>query len=137
MSSEHITSNERANPALDLAWQTYLHNWAPLSSREYDVARAAFVAAWHARAVPETCDSHTEARWLLSHAISRETRHEWTHRRDVFLGTPCMICGSAEKWPALKASERPTSADVLTRICPGCNTVHSGPLCPTENGDER
>ncbi len=21
-----------------------------------------------------------------------------------------------------------------TRVCPVCNTVHSGPLCPTENG---
>jgi hypothetical protein len=25
---------------------------------------------------------------------------------------------------------------VLTRVCPGCNTVHSGPLCPTESEGE-
>lgn len=48
-------TNRPSNPLCDLAWQTYLHNWAPLSSREYDVARGAFIAAWHAgRGAPET-----------------------------------------------------------------------------------
>lgn len=66
-----------SNPPCDLAWQTYLKNWAPLSSREYDVARAAFVAAWYAgRAADETTARLTDAQ--CDEVISQLEDYEWT-----------------------------------------------------------
>lgn len=49
--------NPSSNPQLDLAWQTYLCNRGAMSEDFYEVARCAFIAAWHAgRAAPETPD---------------------------------------------------------------------------------
>jgi hypothetical protein len=43
------SSNERANPEMDLSWQAFLGNQTTrLEGREYEVARRAYVASWYA-----------------------------------------------------------------------------------------
>jgi hypothetical protein len=57
----------------------------------------------------ETGDARdAEARWLLSHAITRESRIEWTNRRDAWLGRPLSY---SEHATTQKASEQPSPVD--------------------------
>lgn len=47
----------------------------------------------------------------------------------------CIDCNEAHDPRTCGALGPEKASAVLTRICPGCNTVHSGPLC-SENGSE-
>lgn len=41
---------------------------------------------WAAKEIERLATREAEARWLLNHAVTRETVAEWTRRRDAWLG---------------------------------------------------